>query len=70
MKVIDGIKFLEVVDFKKDLKFGNTTVYNMFHMKGFPGMKIGKTWMVMEDAFKEFCKYHALPRENEYENER
>ena len=70
MKVIDGIKFLEVVDFKKYLNFGNTTTYNMFHRKDFPGIKIGKTWMVMEDAFKEYCKYHRLDKDSDYENER
>lgn len=70
MKVIDEIKFLEVIDFKNQLHFGNTTCYEMFHMKDFPGIKIGKTWMVMEDAFKEFCKYHKLTKMADYEIKR
>ena len=54
MKQLNGIVFLETKDIRQALKIGNKTCLKLFHAKGFPGKKIGKSWYVTEEAFKNY----------------
>lgn len=54
MKTLNGITFIETKDIRKALKVGNKTCLKLFHEKAFPGRKIGKSWYVTEEAFKEY----------------
>jgi hypothetical protein len=63
MKIVDGIKFLETKDIRKSLKIGNQTCLELFKKKDFPGKKIGKSWLVMEEAFKEYFKLQKTTNE-------
>lgn len=56
MKTLNGTIFLETKDIRKALKIGNQTCLELFHTKGFPAKKIGKSWLVMEEAFKDYFK--------------
>lgn len=57
MKTLNGITFLETKDIKKALQIGNKTCLDLFNKKDFPGKKIGKSWLVMEEAFKDYFKF-------------
>ena len=54
MKTLNGTVFLETKDIRKALKIGNQTCLDLFHKKDFPAKKIGKSWLVMEEAFKDY----------------
>ena len=54
MKTLNGIIFLETKDIRKALQIGNKTCLELFNKKDFPGKKIGKSWLVMEEAFKDY----------------
>lgn len=56
MKTLNGTVFLETKDIRKALKIGNQTCLALFHKKDFPAKKIGKSWLVMEEAFKNYFK--------------
>ena len=56
MKTLNGTVFLETKDIRKALKIGNQTCLDLFHKKDFPAKKIGKSWLVMEEAFKDYFK--------------
>ena len=56
MKTLNGTVFLETKDIRKALKIGNQTCLDIFHKKDFPARKIGKSWLVMEEAFKDYFK--------------
>ena len=56
MKTLNGTVFLETKDIIKALKIGNQTCLDLFHKKDFPAKKIGKSWLVMEEAFKDYFK--------------
>lgn len=56
MKTLNGITFLETKDIRKALKIGNQTCLALFHQKDFLAKKIGKSWLVMEESFKEYFK--------------
>ncbi len=57
MKTLNGITFLETKDIKNALQIGNKTYLDLFNKKDFPGKKIGKSWLVMEEAFKDYFKF-------------
>ena len=57
MKTLNVIIFLETKDIRKALQIGNKTCLELFKKKDFPGKKIGKSWLVMEEAFKEYFKF-------------
>lgn len=57
MKTLNGIVFLETKDIRKSLNIGNQTCLELFHKKDFPARKIGKSWLVMEESFKEYFKF-------------
>lgn len=57
MKTLNGITFLETKDIKKALQIGNKTCLDLFNKKDFLGKKIGKSWLVMEEAFKDYFKF-------------
>ena len=56
MKTLNGIVFLETKDIRESLKIGNQTCLELFRKKDFPAKKIGKSWLVMEESFKEYFK--------------
>ena len=56
MKTLNGTVFLETKDIRKALKIVNQTCLDLFHKKDFPAKKIGKSWLVMEEAFKDYFK--------------
>lgn len=56
MKTLNGTVFLETKDIIKSLKIGNQTCLDLFHKKDFPAKKIGKSWLVMEEDFKNYFK--------------
>lgn len=56
MKTLNGIVFLETKDIIKSLKIGNQTCLDLFHKKDFPAKKIGRSWLVMEEDFKNYFK--------------
>ena len=56
MKTLNGTIFLETKDIRKALNIGNQTCLELFHQKDFPAKKIGKSWLVMKEAFKEYFK--------------
>ena len=62
MKTLNGITFLETKDIKKALQIGNKTCLDLFNKKDFPGKKIGKSWLVMEEAFKDYFKFQQNNR--------
>lgn len=63
MKILNGITFLETKDIRKALKTGNQTCLDLFHQKDFPAKKIGKSWLVMEESFKDYFKSKNIARE-------
>ena len=56
MKTLNGTVFLETKDIRKALNIGNQTCLDLFHKKDFPAKKIGKSWLVMEEAFKNYFR--------------
>ncbi len=56
MKTLNGTVFLETKDIRESLKIGNQTCLDLFHKKDFPAKKIGKSWLVMEEAFKNYFR--------------
>ena len=56
MKTLNVTIFLETKDIRQALKIGNKTCLELFHKKDFPAKKIGKSWLVMEESFKEYFK--------------
>lgn len=63
MKILNGITFLETKDIRKALKIGNQTCLDLFHQKDFPEKKIGKSWLVMEESFKDYFKLKNIASE-------
>ena len=63
MKILNGITFLETKDIRKALKIGNQTCLDLFHQKDFPAKKIGKSWLVMEESFKDYFKSKNIASE-------
>ena len=51
------VKFYTTADVRRILGIGNKTCLELFKKKDFPGKKIGKSWLVMEEAFKEYFKF-------------
>lgn len=60
MKTINNINFLETKDIREALKIGNKTCLDLFHQEDFPSKKIGKSWLVMEEAFIEYFKNQKI----------
>ena len=60
MKTLNGTVFLETKDIRQALKIGNQTCLELFHKKDFPAKKIGKSWLVMEESFKEYFKNGSI----------
>lgn len=56
MRTLNGTVFLETKDIRQALKIGNRTCLDLFHKKDFPAKKVGKSWLVMEEAFKNYFK--------------
>ena len=56
MKTLICTIFLETKDIRQALNIGNNTCLDLFHKKDFPAKKIGKSWLVMEESFKEYFK--------------
>lgn len=56
MKTLNGTVFLGTKDIRQALKTGNQTCLELFHKKDFPAKKIVKSWLVMEESFKEYFK--------------
>lgn len=54
MKTLNGTIFLETKDIRQALNIGNKTCLDLFHKKDFPAKKIGKSWLVMEQSFKDY----------------
>lgn len=54
MKTLNGTIFLETNDIRQALNIGNKTCLDLFHKKDFPAKKIGKSWLVMEQSFKDY----------------
>lgn len=54
MKTLNGTIFLETKDIRQALNIGNKTCLELFHKKDFPAKKIGKSWLVMEQSFKDY----------------
>lgn len=54
MRTLNGTIFLETKDIGQALKIGNKTCLELFHKKDFPAKKIGKSWLVMEQSFKDY----------------
>ena len=51
---------LETKDIRQALKIGNKTCLELFHKKDFPAKKIGKSWLVMEQSFKDYFKSNEI----------
>ena len=54
MKTLNCTIFLETKDIRQALNIGNKTCLDLFHKKDFPAKKIGKSWLVMEQSFKDY----------------
>ena len=54
MKTLNGTIFLETKDIRQALNIGNKTCLDLYHKKDFPAKKIGKSWLVMEQSFKDY----------------
>ncbi|MCF0124976.1 MAG: hypothetical protein HUJ68_04350 [Clostridia bacterium] len=63
MKTLNGTIFLETKDIRQALKIGNKTCLELFHKKDFPAKKIGKSWLVMEQSFKDYFKNNEITNE-------
>lgn len=60
MRILNGTVFLETKDIRQALKIGNKTCFELFHKKDFPAKKIGKSWLVMEQSFKDYFKSNEI----------
>ena len=60
MRTLNGTVFLETKDIRQALKIGNKTCLELFHKKDFPAKKIGKSWLVMEQSFKDYFKSNEI----------
>lgn len=60
MRTLNGTVFLETKDIRQALKIGNKTWLELFHKKDFPAKKIGKSWLVMEQSFKDYFKSNEI----------
>lgn len=38
------------------LSIGRNTAYGLFHMPGFPGIRVGKSFRVSRDAFRQWIE--------------
>lgn len=56
MKNMQGSIFLETKDFVKDLNMSNATVLNLFHCEKFPSFKLGRSWLVSQNAFNKLVE--------------
>ena len=54
------INMLEAKDIQEILKIGKNGAYQLMASDSFPSIKIGRKWLVSEEAFKEWLK------DNEY----
>ena len=46
-------------DVQDRLNIGKNTTYKLFHLKGFPKIKIGKKYFVYEDDLDRYLKQHV-----------
>lgn len=60
MKTLNGTIFLETKDIRQALKIGNKTCLELFHKKDFLAKKIGKSWLVMEQSFKDYFQNNEI----------
>ena len=60
MKTLNGTIFLETKDIRQALKIGNKPCLELFHKKDFPAKKIGKSWLVMEQSFKDYFQNNEI----------
>lgn len=60
MMTLNGTVFLETKDIRQALKIGNKTCLELFHKKDFPDKKIGKSWLVMEQSFKDYFQNNEI----------
>ena len=60
MRTLNGTVFLETKDIRQALKIGNKTCLELFHKKDFPAKKIRKSWLVMEQSFKDYFKSNEI----------
>ena len=63
MRTLNGTVFLETKDIRQALKIGNKTCLELFHKKDFPAKKIGKSWLVMEQSFKDYFKNNEIVKD-------
>lgn len=60
MRTLNGTVFLKTKDIRQALKIGNKICLELFHKKDFPAKKIGKSWTVMEQSFKDYFKSNEI----------
>ncbi len=60
MRTLNGTIFLETKDIRQALKIGNKTCLELFHKKDFPAKKIGKSWLVIKQSFKDYFQNNEL----------
>ena len=60
MRTLNGTIFLETKDIRQALKIGNKTCLELFHKKDLQEKKIGKSWLVMEQSFKEYFQNNEI----------
>jgi predicted DNA-binding transcriptional regulator AlpA len=48
--------YLKLKDIQKILPLGKTTIYKLFQLDGFPGMRIGSTYVVEKNEFLKWLK--------------
>lgn len=56
MKVLNGMRFFETKDIREGFQIGNQKCLELFRRDDFPGRKVGKSWLVLEEALIEYFK--------------
>ena len=54
MIVEDDVRWLTPKDVEKRMQLSHGTVNKLFHVQGFPVLRVGKTMRVREKDFEEF----------------
>ena len=59
-------RFFTTSDVRKILKIGNKACLELFHRKDFPCERVGKSFKISEENFKEYFKTRRVFKEEIY----
>ncbi|MBR1477161.1 MAG: helix-turn-helix domain-containing protein [Lachnospiraceae bacterium] len=55
-QLFNGERYLTIAEVAEILPIGRDATYNLFKLKGFPSIQLGKRWIVSETSLKKWLK--------------